>query len=180
MGFVDSGVLSSFGVGMDLIGAFFLSQSLFIKNLDKTIIEASDYMNGNPYRLKSAIYQRIDAITGFIFLALGFFFQFIANLNFIPKGENDILSLTITLLVLLALLAWSITGPIKRDQSRKSIIETFLLRTALELTSKSSMKTKDQFLEAAKFYGEAIGIKPENNERAEQYAERILTEYRSE
>jgi len=176
---LDSGDIGTMGLFLDIFGAFFLAQGFIIKSAEATVVEASDYMDGNPYRLRSAIYQRIEAWTGFIFLFIGFALQLSTYQSFVTKGSNDNVSFTMGVPVVLVLCTILITNRLKKRLAYNAINTAFNFkrRVALELTTKRSMKSEDQQAKAAKFYGEVIGIKRKNSETVDRYIDRVLKSY---
>jgi len=87
---ITSGFIGQAGLLLDIIGAFFLSQGFVLKQPEDVVREASSFWNGNPFFLKSAISQRIEARVGFIFLLLGFVGQFLSYTGLFVTGSDSV------------------------------------------------------------------------------------------
>ena len=76
-----SGDIDAIGLCLDIIGAFFLAQGFVMKRREEIGRETRSYYDGNPFLLRSATQQAVEARVGFVFLALGFLGQLISQLT---------------------------------------------------------------------------------------------------
>jgi hypothetical protein len=87
-GILTTGLIGDVGLILDITAAFFLAMSFVLKKQAEMFRETSDYWNGNPFRLPSAVRQSLEARVGFMFLALGFLGQFIAYSSWFNSGSD--------------------------------------------------------------------------------------------
>lgn len=100
-----------FGLCIDIEGAFFLAKSFMIKSLDQIWEEGSTLIGFNAPFIRSSIFQKHEAIFGFILLFIGFSLQIfgvlIQNVNSNARldlsSSQIILLLAAVLLIILAI-----------------------------------------------------------------------------
>jgi hypothetical protein len=164
------------GLLLDMIGAFFLAESFVVKRREQTLREASDYYDGNPHRLRSAVHQAIEGRVGFACLLLGFSAQFAANTDWFEAGLNDSpLPLATTGLVAFGVL-FTAVRIVSRRASRRAVARAWGRSIENNLGHEGrSIRTADQVVDLCFFYGHALDLKRNENETSDLFADRIVT-----
>jgi hypothetical protein len=163
---VTTGFVASIGLLADITGAFFLAESFVLKKRTKAVRDVRDYWNGNPYRLRSAIYQSIEARAGFFFLLLGFTGQFLGYTDLFPTGRNRFVLLSLLGGVCISVGALLLVHRWTRYRSRREV--------AREWADPIKKDSENISLESCELYGGALDLNRGQGESVQQFRERIV------
>lgn len=168
---INSGLIANLGLLLGIIGAFFLAESFILKRIARVVKESSTYFNGNPFLLYSNIVQRIEARTGFGFLAFGFFLQFVANTSPVRQGQSSYLWILLGMVI--GAVAFGLVRVVSRKRARREVAKQFgegMIKALEDLKrSGDAARLKD----LVKHYGDALNFS-NGNKDVHMYTERIV------
>ena len=168
-----NGFVGSVGLVLDVCGAFFLAESFVIKKREETLRETRSYWDGNPYSLRSAVYQAIEARVGFGFLFLGFLGQFLAYTGWFTTGENrwpipmlasGVVGLGIAILVV---------RQVSRRSSRRMVATEWGDSMTKALTTGPTSNDPAKLEEIASSYAIALDVRRQEGEGTDVFVQRL-------
>jgi hypothetical protein len=177
---VTSGFVGSIGLVLDISGAFFLAQSFILKRREAVTREASDYFSGNPYRLRSAVFQANEAWVGFAYLLLGFTGQFLGESTLLTNGVDRFPLLIVLIGVAQLGLVFAIARTVNRERSRRVVAKHFGQLILEQLAGED--EATDRSASFCDFYAPALDLKRGKGEADQAFIDRTvvqITKYRS-
>ena len=156
-------LLIIFGLGFDILGAFFLAKSFLTKSIKDITKESATCFASNPSLCDSLIKQKWDVVFGFGFIGLGFLFQLIYYLVEIPISKVALLVLLFVLVLI------GITS---------SVIIKVITNKEIPMVGNAKLKVevdriKPSDKQSIEHYGKVAKLLRENNESDEKYLARL-------
>lgn len=156
---------------MDITGAFFLAESFVVKRREQIIRETNSYWDGNPYSLRSACYQAVEARAGFAHLAIGFTGQFFSYSDLLTQGPNRLVLACVIGGVLYGAVAVTVVHRVARWYSRRTTSTETAARVESEL---GKAEDADKLQSLASFYAPVFDLVQAPGESAADFAARII------
>lgn len=168
---MTSGDIGSIGLWLDIIGAFFLAESFILKKRPEIAREARTYIGGNPFLLRSASYQAIEARSGFAFLFLGAVGQLLGQTDIFHAGVARVSICFVLVAIFLSLLIYSLVKILFRRYSRGMVADGWATMMANELNDTN--KTQEEKMKSALRFGFWLDLKQRRNEMDEVFVARM-------
>jgi hypothetical protein len=173
---VTSGFVGAIGLVLDITGAMFLAQSFVLKKKVEIVRDTASYFDINPYLLRSACYQSVEARFGLFFLVLGFIGQFLAYTGVFHGGPTHYVAQTLLIGVLVLVVANVLSRAVSFRLSRH-LLSAQLHGAAiqvLEFLSKQGDSYADKAAASLNSYGKLIKQRRKDGESTEEYGERLI------
>jgi hypothetical protein len=171
---MTSGFVSSVGLILDVCGAFFLSESFVLKKREETSRETASYWDGNPFLLRSAVYQTIEARVGFGFLLLGFFGQYLGNSGWFRPGTNRWPIPTLVVGVSLLAVSAVVVRLLSKHRSRRIMAQQWGAGMLHSLKEKAPAED-DKRQRLATHYSIAFDVPQRSGEETDAFVDRLVT-----
>lgn len=163
--------MGGIGLLMDIVGAFLLAESFVLKRRDQIVRETNSYWDGNPYSLRSACYQAIEARAGFAHLALGFSAQFVSYTDRLQQGPNRLVLACVIGGLLYGALAVTVVHRVARWYSRRTTSTEMADGVERQL---GEAEDADKLQSLASFYAPVFDLVQMPGESAADFAARII------
>lgn len=168
---MTSGDIGSIGLWLDIIGAFFLAESIVLKKPLEIVREVGTYLGGNPFLLRSASHQTIKARCGFVFLFFGAVGQLLGQTDLFHSGVAHVSICFVLVAVFLSILIHFLVSIFSRRYSRRMVANEWVTSMANEL--KDTNKTQEEKMKSSLRFGIWLDLKQKRNEKDEDFIARM-------
>jgi hypothetical protein len=165
-----NGLIGTIGLALDIIGAFYLARHFLKRNPEAFVEESRTLYGSNPFVLRSAAQQAVDAWVGFFHLLAGFLAQALAYSGWFQTGPDRYF-----LFILAATIAYfCISFPLYQRACIRSSRRR-LARTFKETITRSFSEDRgDQArLVTARFYARVLDLHEDESMAAEDLEKTI-------
>ena len=167
------GDIGSIGLWLDIIGAFFLAESFVLKKRLEIVSEAGTYLDGNPFLLRSASHQTVEARCGFVFLFFGAVCQLLGQTDLFRSGVAHVSIFFVTVAVFLSILIYFLVRIFSRRYSRRIVANEWATVMTNEL--KDFNKTDQEKMTSALRFGILLDLKQKRNEVNDVFIARLVS-----
>lgn len=169
---VTTGLAGDIGLMLDVTGAFFLAASFVLKKPTHMLREATNYMDGNPFLLPSAVRQALEARVGFVFLFFGFMGQFVADTRWVSRGPDYYPSWLLLVGIAVFVLSWLLVRIAGTRRARRKLAATWGEVMIRNLKNAGP----DRVERIAGFYGDAFSMRRRKDESWDEFHQRLVGE----
>lgn len=170
---MTSGDIGSIGLWLDIIGAFFLAESFILKKRLEVVREVGTYLGGNPFLLRSASHQIIEARSGFVFLFFGAIGQLLGQTDLFRSGVSHVSIGFVLVAVFLSILIYFLIRIFSRRYSRRMVANEWATMMANEL--RDNNKTQEEKMKSVLRFGIWLDLKQKTGERDDVFITRMAS-----
>jgi hypothetical protein len=170
---LTSSDVSCIGLCLDVIGAFFLAESFLLKRREDIARDSGTYFGSNPFMLRSALSQAIEARIGFGFLGLGFVGQFLSQSGWFAARPARAPTAIVVVALVLWCVAFVVVRLLARNFSRRAVARAWK-ESMIPALQQPDTQPPEHRQELATLWGSVLFLAQGTDETDDAFVQRVI------